>query len=207
MAKNFLFRLLALPLMLSPATMHAESEDERFDTLFHSWLDKRLEMRPVIASKLGDHRYDHLLEDVSKASRARWVEHERETLAALTTSFKHSNLSRSRQIDAEIFQHALTEAIWTAENTNPFEQDPRTYNDYLSDSVYILLAQSTLPKETNIKNAIARMAKLPAVIKTARETLTKPPRPVLETSIKQNRGVISFYEKTIPRFNRHTCTG
>ena len=61
-------------------------------------------------------------------------------------------------------------------------------------SVYLLLTQSTLPRETNVANCIARMGQIPGLIKVARRTLKNPPRVHTETAIKQNRGAISFYE-------------
>ncbi len=66
-----------------------------------------------------------------------------------------------------------------------------------NNSVYSLLTQSTLPKEKNVENAIARMKQIPRIVATARETLRNPPRPILDTAILQNRGAIGFYEKGI----------
>src|SRR4030095_15575198 len=93
---------------------------------------------------------------------------------------------------SEILKHALTRSLWLDENARPFEEDPRTYNEYISDSVYLLLAQSTLPKETNVANAIARMLQIPKVVPVAKENLRTPPRSILETAIRQNRGALSF---------------
>ena len=87
--------------------------------------------------------------------------------------------------------------IWSAENTHPFEEDPRTYGDYLEDSVYVPLTQSTLPRETNVANCLARMAQFPRIIATAEATLTHPPRTILETAISQNEGAISFYQNDV----------
>ncbi len=96
-----------------------------------------------------------------------------------------------------LFRDYLEKKIWMAENFREFEEDPRTWNEYLSGSVYQLLAQSPQPKEANIRNAIARIELLPDVLAAAREALDRPPLPVLETGIRQNRGVIAFYEKDL----------
>jgi uncharacterized protein (DUF885 family) len=112
----------------------------------------------------------------------------------------YARLSRAAQIDFEIFQHDLTRSIWLGQNTRPFEEDPRAYGDYISDSVYLLLAQSTLPPETNIANCLARMALIPRVVDAARENLRNPPRVCLETAIRQNQGAIGFYERDLFQF-------
>src|SRR5690606_36197528 len=83
------------------------------------------------------------------------------------------------------------------ENTHPFEEDPRIYGNYISDSIYVLLTQSTLPQETNLKNALSRMKEIPRIVATARETLREMPRSVLETAIRQNQGAILFFEREI----------
>ena len=62
-----------------------------------------------------------------------------------------------------------------AEKHPGFEEDPRSYNHYLSGSVYGLLTQSSLPHEENISNVIARIRQLPGVIAEARRTLASPP--------------------------------
>lgn len=172
-------------------------EDARLEAFFKKYLDEHFEMRPLDATRLGDHRYDHLLEDVSKASRQKWLAHERSALKELPREVKYKELSRAGQIDFEIFQHELQQGIWAAENTKRFEEDPRVYGDYINDSVYALLTQSTLPKETNISNAIARMQKIPAIIVAAKKNLTNPPKQLAETAVRQNRGAIAFYESEL----------
>jgi uncharacterized protein (DUF885 family) len=66
------------------------------------------------------------------------------------------------------------------------------------------LTQSSLPKETNIANCIARMALIPKVVAAARQNLKNPPRAHTETAIKQNRGAIGFYQHEIFEFAGET---
>ncbi len=115
-------------------------------------------------------------------------------------SWKRSSrrdLSANGKVDFQIFRDELVRSIWLSENTRPFEEDPRTYGSYINDSVYSLLAQSTLPKEQNVSNAIARMKLIPRVVDVAMETIQNPPRTILDTAILQNRGAIQFYEKGV----------
>ena len=147
---------------------------------------------------LGDHRFDHLLDDISIEARQKWLEHSRAQLEKLNKLFaNNSELTAAGQIDFLIFRDELARSIWLAENTKPFEEDPRTYGGYINDSVYSLLTQSTLPKEKNIENVIARMHQIPRIMVVARRTIQNPPKPILETAILQNRGAINFYEKGI----------
>ncbi|HKW29899.1 MAG TPA: DUF885 domain-containing protein, partial [Verrucomicrobiae bacterium] len=144
-----------------------------------------------------DHRYDNRLDDISPAARAGWLTLAGQTLDALPRRVDYSKLSRDGQIDFGIFRHNLETQIWETKNFQAFQEDPRTYGAYLNDSVYLLLTQSTLPKETNIANCLARMAQMPRIVAEAEKTLTHPARPILETAIRQNQGAIDFYGKDI----------
>ena len=185
-------------MLVGTTTSSAQSpEDAGLDSFFRQHLDVSLRQRPVEATGLGDHRYDHLLDDISKEARAGWVKQTRAALKELPRAVDYTKLSRTGQVDFEILQQDLRRDIWLAENFRPFEKDPRTYGRYISDSVYALLTQSTLPPETNIANGIARMQEIPRAIATAKQTLTHPPEQHLETAIRQNRGAISFYESEL----------
>ena len=149
------------------------------------------------ATELGDHRFDALLDDVSKPARDKWLAEARKTLDELPKQVDYKSLSRDGQVDYEILKHHLETEIWLTENLHPFEEDPRTYVNYINDSVYLILTRSTLPKETNISNCIARMSQIPKVVAAAKENLTHPSRVTVDTAIRQNRGMISFYENQI----------
>jgi uncharacterized protein (DUF885 family) len=176
------------------APLQAATPDEVLDAVFKRHLETVMQLRPLEATRLGDHRFDAKLDDISPEARQRWRVLARETLRQLPREVDYARLSRAGQIDFEIFRHELETQLWLAENTRPFEEDPRTYGDYINDSVYLLLTQSTLPTETNLANCISRMKEIPRIVATARATLTRPPKSVLETAIRQNRGAIGFYE-------------
>ena len=168
--KTTLSALLLTGLAISFPTMtFGETADAKLDGFYRQHLEKVFEMRPVEATELGDHRFDDRLDDLSAAARDAWVQLDRQTLAELPRQVEYDELSSANKVNYEILKHALTRAIWTAENLRPFEEDPRTYNGYINDSVYILLTQSTLPKEKNVANAIARMGSIPQIIAAAKE--------------------------------------
>src|SRR5262245_14330634 len=178
---------------LAEAGPQTPAEDEKLTTVFREYLDADFRQRPLEATRLGDHRFDHLLDDVSPKARAAWIERTRDILAELPRRINYKKLSRGGQIDLEIWRQHLERNLWLAENTRPFEEDPRTYNDYITESVYLLLTQSTLPARQNVKHAVARIAEIPRIVAAAKETLKKPPKVFVETAIRQNRGAIGFY--------------
>ncbi len=189
-----LLAVLALGVFMAGAARAANAEDEKLTAFFKAYLEEEFQHRPLDATRLGDHRFDDRLDDVSPQGRAADLARWRGVLADLPKKIDAEKLSRAGRLDFDIFRHDLTRSIWLAENTHPFEEDPRAYNDYITDSVYALLTQSTLPKEKNVHNAVARMALIPRVIAVARATLHNPPRVATETAIRQNRGAIAFYK-------------
>ncbi len=193
-------RFCSLGLLLSlllTAVCQGQSADDKLQQAFRSYLDESFALRPLDATMLGDHRFDARLDDISSKARAEWLRLYRRWLEKLEKEFATSDLSANGKVDFQIFRDELVRSIWLSENTRPFEEDPRTYGSYINDSVYSLLAQSTLPKEQNVSNAIARMKLIPRVVDVAMETIQNPPRTILDTAILQNRGAIQFYEKGV----------
>src|SRR5688572_25075839 len=182
----------------------ATTEDSKLEEFFNGYLENRFRLAPLDATRLGDHRFDHLMDDLSPEALKRQREFVRTTLKRLPTAVDYKKLSRDGQIDFEILHHELETSLWLDENTKPFETNPRIYNEYISDSVFQLLAQSPLAKETNISNAIGRITHIPKIVAAAKQNLRNPPRVVLETAIRQNQGSINFYEKGIFEIVRET---
>jgi uncharacterized protein (DUF885 family) len=190
--------LTAITVLLSAGSAPAQNaEDAKLEAYFKSYLEEHFRQQPLEATRLGDHRFDGQLDDISQPARDQWLALARRTLKQLPKEVDFNKLSRDGQIDLKIFEHELETQIWLTANRHPFEEDPRTYGGYINDGVYLLLTQSTLPKETNIANCIVRMAEIPRIIATAKKTLTHPPKPVLETAVRQNRGAIAFYEQEL----------
>ena len=186
-----------LVLFASSTVRAADDEDTRLAAYFKDYLDRLFKQRPMLATQLGDHRFDGQLEDLSPKSRAAWTDLVRQTLEGLPRKIEYEKLSRSGQIDYEILKHDLKRTLWLDENTKPFENDPRTYNEYISDSTYLLLTQSTQPKDKNLRNCLDRMGEIPRIVRAAKESLKNPPRVYVETAIRQTKGAISYYETGI----------
>jgi uncharacterized protein (DUF885 family) len=189
--------LMAVSLAVGTLAHGAESPLEIF---FRQYLDERFALHPTEATALGDHRFDHRLDDISPDALAKSLAHLKQSRKRLGKEIERSKLSPDERINFDIFHHELEAGIWVRENTEPFANNPRAYNEYISDSVFLLLTQSRLPKETNIANAISRMRQIPSIVAAAKQNLKHPPRVVLETALKQNKGSISFYEGDIFQF-------
>ncbi|MDY3551583.1 DUF885 domain-containing protein [Gemmata sp. JC717] len=198
---------LGAVLMMTPADVPAAqpaAEDVRFKNLFQTYLDDEFRRHPAFATQQGSHEFDDQLDDLSPEARAKDIARIKVLLESLATDIDFKKLSRGAQIDYEIWTHSLRYALWSSENDNRFEYDPRTYGEFISDSVFILLTQSTLPRERNVENAAKRIAHIPKVVAAAKASLKNPPKILTEVTIKRNLGAISFYEKDIYEFAKET---
>ncbi|HJZ94609.1 MAG TPA: DUF885 domain-containing protein [Gemmataceae bacterium] len=192
-------RLVCSLLMTLALTSRAAAvdEDARLAAFFKEYLEEFLKHAPLDASRLGDHRYDDRLDDLSPKARAENVQRQRDTLARLPKEITIGKLSAEGKVDYQILRDALTRDVWLAENTNRFADDPRVWNEYTTDSVFLILTQSTVRKPLAVRDAASRIGDVPRLLLTAKESLGNPPRVFVETAIKQNRGAIAFYEQGI----------
>ncbi len=172
-------------------------EDAVFTKLFQAWLTEEFEAHPLFATQQGNHEHDDRLDDLSPAARAKDVDRARTWLARLPKSLERDELSRSTQIDLDIWMANLTYSVWSAENDNRFVFDPRVYGEYVSDGVFLLFTQSTLPRERNVANAAKRITQIPKIIAAAKASLKNPPKELTQVAIKRNLGAIAFFEKEI----------
>ena len=134
--------LLAIALlgpMSMPVSAADPAEDAKLEKFFKNYLDLWMAQRPLEATQLGNHDFDDVLEDVSAESRKNWEALVRKTLESLPKEVSYAKLSRGSQIDYEIFKHHLERTLWVWDNIRPFETDPRTYGEYITNSIFLPL--------------------------------------------------------------------
>lgn len=190
-------RLIPLVLLMTLTPLIRADEDARLAAFFKDYLEVFLKNSPLDASQLGDHRYDDRLDDLSPRARAAKVERQKDALARLPKEIAIDKLTPGGKIDYQILRDSLTRDIWLAENTDAYADDARIWNTYITDSVFLILTQSTVEKSKAVRDAASRITYIPAVVSAARESLKNPPAVFVETAIRQNRGAIAFYESGI----------
>ena len=190
--------LTACMLAISATTaMGQQTEEIKLETWFKGYIEQVMVDEPMTATRLGDHRFDDRLEDLSPDARLMRLNRDKKALADLPQAVNYKSLKRASQVDYEILSRYLESRIWLSENFKTFEEDPRVWGEYLTDSVYLPLVQSTLPKATKLKNAMKRMELIPSVVDIARKTIKNPPKAKTQTAILQTQGAIDFYSKEI----------
>src|SRR5256885_1874956 len=78
------------------------TEDARLETLFKDYLATEFKHHPLAATLVGNHDFDHLLDDLSAKARKASIGRTRNMFEELPRKIDYKKLTRSGQIDFEI---------------------------------------------------------------------------------------------------------
>ncbi len=172
--------------------------DAAFADLSKRALDTWMQLSPVSATQIGDHRYDSEIDDLSAAGQQKTLAAYKGLLAELD-KVDVSKLGRENQVDAAILRNQLQSEIWNAEVLQSSKWDPQLYNGLAGSALYGLMAREFAPLPERLKSATARMEKLPQIFAQARENLdpARVPKIHAETVAKQNKGILSIVDTFI----------
>ncbi|MGY6088087.1 DUF885 domain-containing protein [Stenotrophomonas sp. SM006] len=185
----------------TPATSQQAGDaavDAAFADLSKRALDTWMQLSPVSATQIGDHRYDSELDDLSTAGQQKTLAAYKALLGELD-KIEVAKLGRENQVDAAILRNQLQSEIWNAEVLQSGKWDPQLYNGIAGSAIYGLMAREFAPLPERLKSATARMEKLPAIFAQARENLdpARVPKIHAETVAKQNKGILSIVDTFI----------
>lgn len=172
--------------------------DAAFADLSKRALDTWMQLSPVSATQIGDHRYDSEIDDLSAAGQQKTVAAYKALLGELDR-IDVAKLGRENQVDAAILRNQLQSEIWNAEVLQSGKWDPQLYNGIAGSAIYGLMAREFAPLPERLKSATARLEKLPAIFAQARENLdpARVPKIHAETVAKQNKGILSIVDTFI----------
>jgi uncharacterized protein (DUF885 family) len=190
--------LAALPATAAPPQSTVKSVQPArmaFKALTMRFLTSATRLSPVGATALGEHRYDHLLPDVTARGRAaRRLEWQ--TLLAGLARVNPAKLSREDQVDYAVLKNELEYRVWADQALQEWAWNPMGYNDAAGGSLYTLAARDFAPWEVRLKAATARMEAIPALLRESRRQLVpaRVPKVHAETVARQNSGIVEIAE-------------
>lgn len=175
-----------------------EAADAQFAHLSRRALAGWLQLSPVSATQIGEHRYDDRIDDLSAAGRQKSMEFSRRILGELE-ALDVTRLSRENQVDAAILRNQLQYDLWNNQTLQSWAWDPQIYNGVAGGALYNLMAREFAPLPDRLKSATARMEQIPQLFAQARENLdpARVPRVHAETVARQNAGIIEIVDNFI----------
>jgi len=173
-------------------------EDTQFAALATRFIDEYGIYSPIGATKLGDHRRDGEMDDVSAAGRERGLAWTRGLQAELA-KIPRERLSRENQIDAAVLDNQLRYSVWSVEKYRDWSWDPLIYTGIAGDALYSLLARDYAPLPQRLRAVTLRLEALPRLFEQTRASLVPARVPAInaETAVKQNPGVTSLIDELI----------
>ncbi|MEX2123688.1 MAG: DUF885 domain-containing protein [Woeseia sp.] len=176
----------------------ASPADDAFHKLAADFIDDLPEFSPVYATSIGDHRSDHLLDQVDGDGRSRKMALYRKYRTDLQ-AIAWEELSRANKIDAEILRAEIDSNIWSLETFQEWAWNPLVYVNLAGSSLYGLMARDFAPVEERVENAASRLEQLPRFLRQARDSLQRARVPKIhaETAIQQNQGIHSIVDTMI----------
>jgi uncharacterized protein (DUF885 family) len=181
------------PETVTPAP--ASAADQQFAGIAARYIASLTRLSPVEATGLGEHRYDHLLPDITAAGRAAREVEWRAVLGELAR-IDRGALSRDNQVDFALLDNELRYKLWSNDRLQEWAWDTQGYNDTAGISLYRLAARDFAPWEQRLKSATARMEALPAFLAEVRRQVrpARVPKIWAETLARQNPGIVTIAE-------------
>jgi uncharacterized protein (DUF885 family) len=149
-----------------------------FSDLVEHFLDELFELRPDLATAVGDHRHDDRWPDTSEASReARLAAIDRRL--AEFGGLESASLTTDERIDRDLVTGELEEMRFAEAELRQETWDPLAWVYLLGGGLYPLTAREFAPLHVRLASFAGRLEGIPRVIEDAQAVLGgNPDRPV-----------------------------
>lgn len=176
----------------------ASAADADFEALAARYLDELPALSPVSATSLGDHRYDHRLDDVGPQGRrealAFWRRYEAEL-----QGIDRGSLSKANQIDAALLANQIGSSLWSLRELQEWAWNPVQYTQLAGTAIYGLMSREFAPLEERLASVAARLEAMPGFLQQVRDSLepARVPKIHAETALSQTPGLISILDNMV----------
>ena len=140
---------VGIALLLLSSAAWPSAADDAFQKLAAQFIDDLPEFSQVHATSIGDHRYDHVLDDVDTDARSRKLALYKKYRRALR-AVDREELSRANRVDAELLRAEIDSSIWSIETLQEWAWNPLIYVDVAGSSLYTLMARDFAPLDERV---------------------------------------------------------
>jgi len=177
--------------MTSESTFYQQAE---------KWLYRILELNPVAATQLGDHRWDNRLADYSPAA----IENQyQEILAALAEvqAMDIGSFGPEAQIDHTLMVHIFQSFIRQHEKRRFEWRDPGVYLNEVLIGVLVLIMKEFAPLPERLRSALGRVREAPRVLREGQANLlpAEVPPVWVEVAIEQAQQAAGLFAGFLPQ--------
>ncbi len=156
---------------------------------------------PVMATGVGYHDHkgvilDEQLDDWSAAGIARQREFYAQMQQRLATAGKQE-LPLGARADWEILSDQVGLSLLEIDTIQNYRHNPTVYVELIGNALFSPYVLEYAPKNERMAHIVARIEKIPAFLKTARENLLDAPEVWNRVAREENEGAIALIDKTL----------
>ena len=173
-------------------------EDQKFNALVNEFLEGFYQASPVWATYVGEHKYDHMLDDCSKES----IQEDIIRLSLFKQKMTYIDtlkLNPINKVDYQILQNAIDDQLLQAEVLKPWENSPVMYTYLIGGSINSLISRDFAPLKDRLSSVCSRLKRLPILVQQAKDNLKNPPEIETKTAIRQNLGNINLIKNDLAK--------
>ena len=176
-----------------------------FDDVFRPFLDELFGFYPVLATAIGDHRFDGAWTDMTEAGRT-------ERLAAMDrwqAAFEGlTELTADERIDRDLILGEIDAIRFSEAELREDAWNPLDWVYVMGEGLFTLIAREFAPLGDRLASAASRLEHLPELLEDARIALKGVDgRPVgrfqTETAIRQLPGIGALIDDTLAEAETH----
>ena len=177
------------------------SASERLDALARDYFEAVYVARPTYATIIGVHRFDAVLDDLSRPAIDAYAAQTRFFLDRLR-EIDRSTLTVREAVDCCLLESAMLVELHDDEVRQVWRRDPALYVDGPVTAVSLQLSRDYAPLAERLDAVAGRLESLPRHLDTARRNLDNPPRVYVEVAIETTEGAITFLDETVAEVAR-----
>ncbi|MCK4404264.1 MAG: DUF885 domain-containing protein [candidate division Zixibacteria bacterium] len=173
-------------------------EDQKFKELVEEFLEGFYQAHPVWATYIGEHKYDHLVDDYSTQAIGAEIMRLR-LFAEKIKSIDTLKLNPINKVDFKILENEINDQLLRYEELRPFESSPVMYSYLIGGSINSLITREFAPLSVRLKSVLSRLMRLSALVRQAKGNLKNPPEVQTKTAIRQNQGNINLIKNDLAK--------
>jgi uncharacterized protein (DUF885 family) len=167
---------------------------------FQAWLARFFESyyrhRPVNATFIGEHRFDHLLPDLSATGVAAMLS-DAATLLEEAAAFDTASLTAVERIDKRLAEGFLRIQQWELASAHFQRGNPSLYSGEAIFGVIGLFLTNFAPFAERAAAAIERMRAIGVLLEQGAQNVRQAPLPWTERALRECKGAQAFFGRGI----------
>jgi len=175
-----------------------------FRSFEEEYWKKWLQANPSIATGVGVHDYDAMLEDYSSKA---FGNREADLTRMLDRLQRLNGLAPDEIIDGEILRAAIRAELLEIQEVQSWRHNPMMYVSTPGGAIDALMKRNFASKDKRLESVIHRLQEVPAMAAAMKANVTDPPKEFTDLAIRMASGSVGFYRETVADWAKDAAGG